>query len=188
MLDLFSRKVAWWAVAPTIRRELALDAVFAAVQQRRSRGTLIHSDRGFQYGSDAWRRFSRTHHPVLSMSRKGNCWDNAVADSFLSNLKKEPIKKRILPSQIIALASIAMYIRDLYSPTRRHSHLGGREPRAVRDRASATAARCPLLAGNSTVLMLRSRSADRKAKVPGPVLRYEANACARGLRGPRVLV
>jgi len=78
VLDLFSRKVVSWAVAPTIRRELVLDAVLKAVRARRARHTLIHSDRGSQFGSDAWRRFCRTNRLEPSMSRKGNCWDNAV--------------------------------------------------------------------------------------------------------------
>ncbi|MBK7908633.1 MAG: IS3 family transposase [Gemmatimonadetes bacterium] len=128
VLDLFSRKVVGWAVAPTIHRELVLDAVLVAVQQRRPRGTLIHSDQGVQYGSDAWRRFCRTNHLVPSMSRKGYCWDNAVAESFFSSLKKERIKKHIYPSRELALADIAAYIKDFYNPTRRHSHLGGVSP------------------------------------------------------------
>jgi putative transposase len=62
------------------------------------------------------------------MSRKGNCWDNAVAESFFSSLKKERIKKRIYPSRDVALADMAEYIDQFYNPTRRHSHLGGVSP------------------------------------------------------------
>jgi transposase InsO family protein len=66
-----------------------LNAVLMAVRRRPPRGTLIHSDQGTQYGSDAWRRFCRSNHLEPSMSRKGNCWDNAVAESFFSSLRKE---------------------------------------------------------------------------------------------------
>ena len=89
--------------APTIHRELVLDAVLMAVRRRRPRGTLIHSDQGTQYGSDAWRRFCRSNHLEPSMSRKGNCWDNAVAESFFSSLKKERIKKQIYKNRELAI-------------------------------------------------------------------------------------
>jgi putative transposase len=75
VMDLFSRKVVGWAARPTVHRELVLDAVLMAVRARRPRGTLIHSDQGSQFGSDAWRRFCRSHRLEPSMSRKGNCWD-----------------------------------------------------------------------------------------------------------------
>lgn len=128
VLDLFSRKVVGWATGPTIHRELVLDAVAAAVRHRRPRGTLIHSGQGVQYGSDAWRRFCRTNHLEPSMSRKGNCWDNAVAESFFSSLKKERIKTHIYPSRELALADIATYLEDFYNRSRRHSYLGGISP------------------------------------------------------------
>jgi putative transposase len=110
-MDLFSRKIVGWSAGPTIHRELVLNAVLMAVRRRRRWGTVIHSDQGTQYGSDAWRRFCRSNHLEPSMSRKGNCWDNAVAESFFSSLKKERIKKQ-----------------TFYNRTRRHSHLGGVSP------------------------------------------------------------
>ena len=128
VIDLFSRKVVGWAAGPTIHRELVLDALASAVKQRRPRGTIIHSDQGVQFGSDAWRRFCRANHLEPSMSRKGNCWDNAVVESFFSSLKKERIKKRIYPNRDVALADIADYIDTFYNRTRRHSHLGGVSP------------------------------------------------------------
>jgi putative transposase len=88
VMDLFSRKIVGWAAGPTIHRELVLNAVLMAIRRRRPRGTMIHSDQGTQYGCDAWRRFCRSNHLEPSMSRKGNCWDNAVAESFFSSLKK----------------------------------------------------------------------------------------------------
>jgi putative transposase len=128
VLDLFSRRIVGWATAPTIHRELVLNAVLMAVRRRRPRGTLIHSDQGTQYGSDAWRRFCRSNHLEPSMSRKGNCWDNAVAESFFSSLKKERIKKQIYKNRDLAIADVAQYIDSFYNSTRRHSHLGGVSP------------------------------------------------------------
>jgi putative transposase len=128
VMDLFSRKVVGWSTGPTIHRELVLNAALAAVRRRRPRGTVIHSDQGSQYGSDAWRRFCRSHRLEPSMSRKGNCWDNAVAESFFTSLKKERIKKRIYKTRELAQADVADYIDTFYNKTRRHSHLGGLSP------------------------------------------------------------
>ena len=128
VMDLFSRKIVGWATRPTITRELCLDAVMMAVRRRRPKQTLIHSDQGSQYGSDDWRRFCKTNGLEPSMSRRGNCYDNAVAESFFSSLKKERIKKRIYKNRDIAIADVSDYIEAFYNPTRRHSHLGGVSP------------------------------------------------------------
>jgi putative transposase len=128
VMDLFSRKIVGWSAGPSIQRELALDAVLMAVRRRRPRRTVIHSDQGTQYGSDAWRRFCRSHHLEPSMSRKANCWDNAVAESFFSSLKKERIKKQIYKNRALAKADVADYIDSFYNRTRRHSHPGGVSP------------------------------------------------------------
>lgn len=128
VMDLFSRMIVGWSAGPTIRRELVLDAVQMAVRRRHSRDTLVHSDQGTQIGSDAWRRFRRSNHLVSSMGRKGNCWDNAVVESFFSSLKKERIKKRIYKDRALALTDVADYIESFYNPVRRHSHLGGVSP------------------------------------------------------------
>jgi putative transposase len=128
VMDLFSRKIVGWSARPTIDRELVLDAVLTAVRRRRPHGTLIHSDQGTQYGSDAWRRFCRSNHLEPSMSRKGNCWDNAVAESFFSSLKKERIKKQTYKNRDLALNDVTDYIDRFYNRTRRHSHLGGVSP------------------------------------------------------------
>jgi putative transposase len=128
VMDLFSRLIVGWATRPTIGRELALDAIMMAVQRRRPKRTIIHSDQGSQYGSDDWRRFCLSNHLEPSMSRRGNCWDNAVAESFFSSLKKERIKKRIYKNREIAHADISEYIESFYNRTRRHSHLGGVSP------------------------------------------------------------
>jgi putative transposase len=128
VMDLFSRMIVGWSAGPTIRRELVLDAVLMAVRRRRPRGTMIHSDQGTQYGSDAWRRFCRSNRLEPSMSRKGNCWDNAVAEAFFASLKKERIKKQIYKNRELALADVAEYIEAFYNQARRHSHLAGVSP------------------------------------------------------------
>ena len=128
VMDLFSRKIIGWATKPTIHQELVLDAVAKAVRLRRPRNTLIHSDQGTQYGSDAWRRFCLAHRLVPSMSRRGNCWDNAVAESFFSSLKKERIKKRIYGNRDVATLDLSEYIDGFYNSVRRHSYLGGVSP------------------------------------------------------------
>ncbi len=128
VMDLFSRMIIGWSTSPTLHRELVLDAIMKAVRHRRPHRTLIHSDQGTQYGSDAWRRFCKSNHLEPSMSRRGNCWDNAVAESFFSSLKKERIKKHIYKNRELAIADISEYIESFYNRTRRHSHLGGLSP------------------------------------------------------------
>ena len=128
VMDLFSRRIVGWSTSALIRRELVLDAVLMAVRRRRPRQTLIHSDQGTQYGSDAWRRFCKAHRLEPSMSRRGNCWDNAVAESFFGSLKKERVKKTIYHDREAATKDIADYIDSFYNRTRRHSHLGGVSP------------------------------------------------------------
>lgn len=128
VMDLFSRRVVGWATAPTIHREVVLNAVLMAVRTRRPRGTVIHSDQGTQFGSDGWRRFCGSNHLEPSMSRKGNCWDNAVVEAFFGSLKKERIKKQIYKNRSLAEADVRDYIEAFYNPTRRHSHLDGVSP------------------------------------------------------------
>jgi putative transposase len=128
VMDLFSRKIVGWSTRSTIHRELVLDAVMMAVKRRRPRGTVIHSDQGCQYGSDDWRRLCRTNRLEPSMSRRGNCWDNAVAESFFGSLKKERIKKRIYKNRALAIADVSDYIESFYNRTRRHRYLGGVSP------------------------------------------------------------
>ena len=128
VMDLYSRRIVGWSTKPTMAQDLVLDALLMAVRQRKPQHVLIHSDQGSQFGSDAWRRFCRAHHLEPSMSRRGNCWDNAVAESFFSSLKKERIKKRIYNTRDMANAEIYDYIEMFYNRTRRHSHLSGVSP------------------------------------------------------------
>lgn len=84
VMDLYSRRIVGWSTQSTMARGLVLDAILMAVRRRKPKHTLIHSDQGSQFGSNAWRRFCHAHHLEPSMSRRGNCWDNAVAESFFS--------------------------------------------------------------------------------------------------------
>ncbi|WP_264272336.1 IS3 family transposase, partial [Pantoea ananatis] len=131
VIDLFARNVVGWSMKPTLSRELALDALMMAVWRRKPDGeVIVHSDQGSQYGSDDWQRFCRANNLAPSMSRRGNCWDNAVAESFFSSLKKERIRKRIYKTRDLARADIFDYIEVFYNRARRHSHLGGLSPEA----------------------------------------------------------
>jgi putative transposase len=129
ILDLFSRAVVGWALSTHITRHLTLQALTMALGRRRPpQGLLHHSDRGSQYASADYRAALTAHGIVCSMSRRGNCWDNAVAESFFSSLKKERIKKQIYKNRTLALNDVADYIDSFYNRTRRHSHLGGVSP------------------------------------------------------------
>ena len=137
VLDLYARKVVGWSMKPTLSRELALDALLMAVWRRKpTQPVLVHSDQGSPYGSDDWKRFCQANNLQPSMSRRGNCWDNAVAESFFSSLKKERIRKRIYKTRDLARADIFDYIEVFYNRTRRHSHLGHVSPEAF-ERASS---------------------------------------------------
>lgn len=129
VVDLYSRKVIGWSMKPTLAREIVIDALMMAVWRRKpTKKVLIHSDQGSQYGSDDWCRFCLSNNLEPSMSRRGNCWDNAVAESFFSSLKKERIRKRIYKTRDLARADVFEYIEMFYNRERRHSHLGGISP------------------------------------------------------------
>ena len=131
VVDLFSRKVVGWSMKPSLARDIVLDALLMAVSRRRPKQAfIVHSDQGTQYGSDDWMRFCLSNHLLPSMSRRGNCWDNAVAESFFSSLKKERIKKRVYKTRDLARADIFDYIESFYNRTGRHSHIGGVSPEA----------------------------------------------------------
>jgi putative transposase len=136
VMDLYARKIIGWSMKSTLARELVLDALLMALWRRKPRQrVVVHSDQGTQYGSDDWARFCRANNLEPSMSRRGNCWDNAVAESFFSSLKKERVRKRIYKTRDLARADIFDYIETFYNRTRRHSHLGGVSPEAF-ERAS----------------------------------------------------
>lgn len=141
VIDLFARKVVGWSMKPTLAKEIVLDALLMAVWRRRPTGpVIVHSDQGTQYGSDAWYRFCISHNLKPSMSRRGNCWDNAVAESFFSSLKKERIRQQIYRTRDQARAEIFDYIEMFYNRSRRHSYLGDISPEAFEQASNCTGA------------------------------------------------
>lgn len=129
VVDLYSRRVIGWSMKPTLARELALDALLMAVWRRRPKQpVIVHSDQGVQYGSEDWARFCKAHNLQISMSRRGNCFDNAAAESFFGSLKKERVRNRIYRTREEARSDLFDYIEAFYNRTRRHSHIGGVSP------------------------------------------------------------
>ena len=129
VLDLFSRQVVGWATRPTQHTDLVLQALLAAVWRRKpSPGLLLHSDQGTQFTSEDWQSFLREHDIVCSMSRRGNCHDNAAMESFFQLLKRERIKRRIYSNHDEARADVFQYIEMFYNPKRRHSSNNGLSP------------------------------------------------------------
>jgi putative transposase len=103
VVDLFVRKVFGWSMKPSLTRELALDALLMAVWRSKPTGrVVVHSDQESQYGSDDFKRSCQIHNLEPSMSRRVNCWDNAVAGPFFSSQKKERIRKRIYKTRDLA--------------------------------------------------------------------------------------
>ena len=129
VIDLFSRKVVGWSLQGHMQTDLVLAALTMAIGQRVPEpGLLQHSDRGSQYTSADYQRALREHGIACSMSGRGNCWDNAVVESFFGTLKRELIHRRAWPTRQAAAAAIHEYIEVFYNRRRRHSTLGGRSP------------------------------------------------------------
>jgi putative transposase len=125
ILDLFSRRVVGWAASPTNDRALALIALSSAVRARRPRPGLVHhSDRGSPYASDDYREALRSSGIVASMSRRADCYDNAVAESFFATLRAELLDHEHLESRNAGIACLSSYIEDFYNTVRRHSYTG----------------------------------------------------------------
>jgi putative transposase len=128
VLDLFSRRVIGWSMGTTMQRELVIDALTAALRDRRPPiGTMFHSDRGSQYASAAFRKELTKHGMTASMSGKGECWDNAVVESFFGSMKTE-LGDPIWESKVLARAAVFDYIETWYNSRRRHSTLGYLSP------------------------------------------------------------
>jgi transposase InsO family protein len=125
VMDLCSRKIVGWAMAQHMRAELVGDALQMALMTRRPEpGLLHHSDRGVQYACGDYRRMLQERGLVASMSRTGNCYDNAAMESFWSTLKRELVNERNYATTGEAAASIFEYIEVFYNRKRRHSSLG----------------------------------------------------------------
>ena len=131
VMDLYSRMVIGWSMKSTLAKEIVLDALLMAVWRRSpNQDVVIHSDQGSQYSSDEWSRFCKIHGLLPSMSRRGNCYDNAAMESFFSSLKKEKIRRHIFRTREEAKAEIFDYIEVFYNRARRHQHLGNISPMA----------------------------------------------------------
>jgi transposase InsO family protein len=131
ILDLCSRVVVGWAMSERITRELTLDALdMALVQRRPGPGLLHHSDRGSQYASGDYQQALAAEGIVCSMSRRGNCWDNAVAESFFATVKVELAHDARWETRAAARTALFEYIEVFYNGQRRHSSLGYLSPRA----------------------------------------------------------
>ena len=126
VVDLFSRMVVGWSMAATMTSRLVVDALEMAVARRPegSSGLVAHSDRGSQYASEHYRRRLKQERITCSMSRRGNCWDNAPMESFFASLKKELVHDEDCATRDEATASIFEYIEVFYNRVRRHSTLG----------------------------------------------------------------
>jgi putative transposase len=129
VIDLFSRRVVGWSMKPTLHTEIVLSALTMALGQRRpGPGLLQHSDRGYQYTSQAYQRILLENGIQCSLSGRGNCWDNAVVESFFSTLKRELIYRHTWQTRDEAAAAIHEYVEVFYNRRRRHTTLASRSP------------------------------------------------------------
>ena len=137
VLDLFARKVVGWAMAPDMQATLVCRALQLAIVQRHpASGLIVHSDRGSQYASAAHQALLAKHSLVGSMSRKGNCWDNAVMERFFLNLKMERVWQRDYANHAEATSDIADYMVNFYNSVRLHSTLGNLPPNAFEQQSA----------------------------------------------------
>jgi len=129
VIDLFSRKMVGYKMSNRMRADLVISALHNALQSRGyPRNVIIHSDRGSQYASNRYKQFLTSHNLIGSMSRKGNCWDNAVVESFFATLKKEYIYQTCFKTRESAQLGIFDYIETWYNKVRAHSTSGGLSP------------------------------------------------------------
>lgn len=132
VLDLFARRIVGWSMDSTQAATLPMAALSMALAQRKpGAGLIFHSDQGTVYGSNDYRELLQAHGLLASMSRKGNCHDNAVAESFFSNLKNEVMHDRLFASKDEARAVVSNYIEVYYNRQRLHQTLGYQTPVAV---------------------------------------------------------
>ena len=134
VLDLASRRIVGWSTSSVVDTALTLSALHRALNWRRpARGLVHHSDRGVQYAAAAYRAVLARHGMQASMSRKGNCWDNAVAESFFATLEWELIEGAAWQTRLDAHQAIAEYIEIWYNRMRRHSSLNYLSPAAYEE-------------------------------------------------------
>jgi putative transposase len=136
VIDLYSRAVVGWSMSRRIDAKLTLDALDAALGRRRVEpGLIAHSDRGSQYAATDYQQRLQQHKMVCSMSRKGDCWDNAVVESFFGTLKLELLGDDVFPDQATAQRLVFEYIEAYYNRRRRHSTLGYVSPAVYEEAA-----------------------------------------------------
>ena len=129
VIDLFSRKLVGYKMSSRMTKDLVIGALQNALHARGyPKNVVIHSDRGSQYASNEYKRFLKQHNLIGSMSRKGDCWDNAVAESFFATLKKEYVYQTHFKNRISAQLGIFDYIETWYNKERIHSILGDLSP------------------------------------------------------------
>ena len=129
VVDLFSRQVVGWSMGSRIDTSLVLDALLMALWRRQPKEAVtVHSDQGCQFTGHEWQTFLRDHNLVSSMSRRGNCHDNAVAESFFQLLKRERIRRQVYTTRNDARADVFNYIEMFYNPKRRHGTAGDTSP------------------------------------------------------------
>ena len=130
VMDLFSRQIVGWSLQSRMTKQLVSDALLMAIWRRRPRpGMIFHSDRGSQYCSSHFQSLLTAHKIKSSMSRKGNCWDNAVMERFFGSLKSERVVFRDYKTRGAAKLDIVEWIEAFYNSKRRHSYLGYVSPR-----------------------------------------------------------
>jgi len=141
MIDLYNREVVGWAMSESNDTALTLRALDMSLESRKPpKGLVHHSDRGSNYTAKDYRKALADRGVQCSMSRKGNCWDNAVAESFFATLKKELVHRYIFKTRREAAAAIFEYIEAFYNRVRKHSHLGYTSPVEFRRANSNNAA------------------------------------------------
>ena len=129
VMDLYARKIVGWAIAPQMPAQLVCAALQMAIASRNPKpGLIVHSDRGSQYASALHQAVLTKHRLIGSMSRKGNCWDNAVMERFFLNLKMERVWQRDYANHAEAISDVADYIVGFYNSVRLHSKLGNLPP------------------------------------------------------------
>jgi len=129
VIDLYSRKVVGWSMGSRMKAQLVCDAITMAIWQRHpGKGLIVHSDQGVQYASHQYRQLLKNNGFVGSMSKKGCCWDNAVAESFFGSLKQERIHWRNYETRYAAQQDVMNYITMWYNSNRLHSYLGYKSP------------------------------------------------------------
>ncbi len=129
VIDLFSRRVVCWSAQSRMTTDLALQALLMAVWRRKPEGNVtVHSDQGSHFTSREWQTFLHQYNLEPSMSRRGNCHDNAVAESFFKLLKRERIRRRTYTNREDARQNIVEYIELIYNPKRKHTNNGMLSP------------------------------------------------------------